>query len=83
MCSAFCLHLASRYPGRPTSCGENRRKIKGRDYLLECMKSKGRWYLLIEEKDFFLKNKIDKTEGVNVIYQERDHMLLTNKEVGK
>jgi hypothetical protein len=56
--------------------------IKGRDYLLEYMKSKGGWYLLIDEKDY-LKNKIDKIEGVKVIYQEGDHMLLTNKEVGK
>jgi 4-amino-4-deoxy-L-arabinose transferase-like glycosyltransferase len=56
--------------------------IKGRDNLLECMKSKGGWYLLIDEKDY-LKNQIEITKRSKVIYQEGDHMLLTNKEAGK
>ena len=52
--------------------------IRGRDNLLEYMNQQGRWYLMIDEKQY-VKNKDEITKQSKFIYREGNRLLLTNK----
>jgi hypothetical protein len=54
--------------------------IKGKDNLLEFLNQQGKWYCMMDEKQY-IKYQDEITKRSIIIYREGNRLLLTNKKV--